>query len=102
MKHWFYVDLLDDMHTFVLAATLGSFKAAGQAKGMDTRVAGAHVARLERHVGVTLIERRGRAKHTLTPVGQQYFANASPVFIGLQAAFDILKAMPGRHCARQC
>jgi len=60
---------LPPLRAFRIAATEGSYAAAGRALGITQAAAAARVHELERKLGVALLERRGKRLH-LTPVGE--------------------------------
>lgn len=57
------------LRAFRIAAREGSYAAAGRALGITQAAAAARVHELERKLGVSLLERRGRRLH-LTPAGE--------------------------------
>jgi DNA-binding transcriptional LysR family regulator len=63
---------LDAIAVFVKVVQAGSFSQAARLLGMPNTTVSAKVARLERHLGVTLIQRTTRKLH-ITPAGQAYF-----------------------------
>ena len=64
---------LDDIAVFVKVVEAGSFSKAARILGMPNTTVSAKVARLEKRLGVTLIQRTTRKLH-ITPAGQAYFA----------------------------
>ena len=64
---------LDDIAVFVKVVQAGSFSQAARLLGMPNTTVSAKVARLEKRLGVTLIQRTTR-KLYVTPAGQAYFA----------------------------
>lgn len=64
---------LDAIAVFVKVVQSGSFSKAARLLGMPNTTVSAKVARLEQHLGVTLIQRTTRKLH-VTPAGQAYFA----------------------------
>src|SRR5688572_15347363 len=64
---------LDDIAVFVKVVQAGSFSKAARLLGMPNTTVSAKVARLEKRLGVTLIQRTTRKLH-ITPAGQAYFA----------------------------
>ena len=64
---------LDDIAVFVKVAQAGSFSKAARVLDMPNTTVSAKVARLEKRLGVTLIQRTTRKLH-ITPAGQAYFA----------------------------
>jgi DNA-binding transcriptional LysR family regulator len=63
---------LDAIAVFVKVVQAGSFSQAARLLGMPNTTVSAKVARLERHLGVTLIQRTTR-KLRITPAGRAYF-----------------------------
>lgn len=76
---------LDSIPVFVKVAQLGSFTKASAALGMPNTTVSAKVAQLERHLGVTLIQRTTR-KLNLTEAGTAYLARAIRALNELKAA----------------
>src|SRR3954469_16766789 len=64
---------LDAIAVFVKVVQAGSFTQAARLLGMPNTTVSAKVARLEKRLGVTLIQRTTR-KLYVTPAGQDYFA----------------------------
>lgn len=63
---------LDGIAIFVKVVQAGSFSGAARLLGMPNTTVSAKVARLEKRLGVTLIQRTTR-KLNITPAGQAYF-----------------------------
>ena len=63
---------LDGIAIFVKVVQAGSFSAAARLLGVPNTTVSAKVARLEKRLGVTLIQRTTR-KLSITPAGQAYF-----------------------------
>jgi DNA-binding transcriptional LysR family regulator len=63
---------LDGIAVFVKVAQAGSFSAAARMLGIPNTTVSAKVARLEKRLGVTLIQRTTRKLH-ITPAGRAYF-----------------------------
>lgn len=63
---------LDGIAVFVKVVQAGSFSAAARLLGIPNTTVSAKVARLERRLGVTLIQRTTRKLH-VTPAGRAYF-----------------------------
>lgn len=63
---------LDGIAIFVKVVQAGSFSAAARLLGVPNTTVSAKVARLEKRLGVTLIQRTTRKLH-VTPAGQAYF-----------------------------
>jgi DNA-binding transcriptional LysR family regulator len=64
---------LDSIAIFVKVVQAGGFRQAARVLGMANTTVSANVARLEKRLGVTLIQRTTRKLH-VTPAGQAYFA----------------------------
>ena len=79
---------------FVKVAQAGSFTGAGRQLSMPTSTVSAHIARLEKRLGVTLLHRTTRKLH-LTEAGETYFAQA------LQGVEAILNADVQASAAQQ-
>ena len=77
------MDRLQTMRSFALVAREGSFAAAGRAMGLSRANVTRHVADLEAHLGVRLLERTTRAVR-LSPVGEAYL----PRCLDAMAAVD--------------
>ncbi len=76
---------LDSIPVFVKVAQLGSFTKASKALSMPNTTVSAKVAQLERHLGVTLIQRTTR-KLNLTDAGRSYLDRCVRALNELQAA----------------
>ena len=63
---------LDDIAIFVKVVQAGSFSGAARLLGVPNTTVSAKVARLEKRLGVTLIQRTTRKLH-ITPAGRAYF-----------------------------
>lgn len=63
---------LDGISVFVKVVQAGSFSQAASLLGMPNATVSAKIARLERRLGVTLIQRTTRKMH-VTPAGHAYF-----------------------------
>ncbi len=75
---------LNPVAVFVKVAQTGSFSEAARQLSMPNSTVSAQLSRLERQLGVTLLERTTR-KLRLTEAGQTYFQTAS---IGVEAILD--------------
>ena len=64
---------LNSIAIFVKVVQAGSFNKAARLLGMPNTTVSANVARLEKRLGVTLIQRTTRKLH-ITPAGEAYFA----------------------------
>ena len=76
---------LDDISVFVKVVQAGSFSQAARLLGMPNTTVSAKVARLEKHLGVTLIRRTTRRLH-VTPAGEAYFARCVRGLAEIEAA----------------
>ncbi len=76
---------LDGISVFVAVVQAGSFSQAARNLGMPTTTVSAKVARLERRLGVTLIQRTTR-KINVTPAGQTYFSGCARALEEIQTA----------------
>lgn len=76
---------LDSIPVFVKVAQLGSFTQASKALNMPNTTVSAKVASLERHLGVTLIQRTTR-KLALTEAGRAYLERCVRALDELQTA----------------
>ncbi|AMP37093.1 LysR family transcriptional regulator [Ralstonia solanacearum] len=63
---------LDSIEVFVEVVSARSFTRAGERLGMPTTTVSAKIARLEKRLGVTLIQRTTRQLH-VTPAGMNYY-----------------------------
>ena len=66
---------LNETAVFVRVVQAGSFSAAARQLGLPTSTVSTRVARLERRLGVTLLQRTTRRLH-LTDLGELYFRHA--------------------------
>jgi DNA-binding transcriptional LysR family regulator len=76
---------LDDIAVFVKVVQAGSFSKAARLLGMPNTTVSAKVARLEKRLGVTLIQRTTRKLH-ITPAGQAYFARCMRGLVEIETA----------------
>jgi len=67
---------LNEVAVFVKVARLGGFSAAARALGLPVSTVSTRVARLEKRLGVTLLQRTTR-RLRLTEAGAQYFRHAA-------------------------
>jgi DNA-binding transcriptional LysR family regulator len=87
---------LDGITVFVKVVQLGSFSQAARVLGMPNTTVSAKVARLEKRLGVTLIQRTTR-KLSVTPTGQAYFSRCLRALEELQAGESELVATSARE-----
>lgn len=76
---------LDGIAIFVKVVQAGSFSRAARLLGMPNTTVSAKVARLEKRLGVTLIQRTTRKLH-ITPAGRAYFERCAPALEAIQSA----------------
>lgn len=76
---------LDDIAVFVKVVQAGSFSKAARLLDMPNTTVSAKVARLEKRLGVTLIQRTTRKLH-ITPAGQAYFTRCVRGLAEIEAA----------------
>jgi DNA-binding transcriptional LysR family regulator len=76
---------LDGIAIFVKVVQAGSFSGAARQLGVPNTTVSAKVARLERRLGVTLIQRTTRKLH-ITPAGRAYFELCAPALEAIQNA----------------
>ena len=76
---------LDDIAVFVKVVQAGSFSGAARLLDMPNTTVSAKVARLEKRLGVTLIQRTTR-KLNITPAGQAYFEKCMRGLAEIEAA----------------
>lgn len=79
------MDKLAGMQVFVKAVECGSFTAAGEALSMSSQLVGKHVAALEQHLGVHLIQRTTR-QHSLTEAGRHFYERCKIILAEVDAA----------------
>ena len=84
------MDRLQTMRSFALVAREGSFAAAGRAMGLSRANVTRHVADLEAHLGVRLLERTTRAVR-LSPVGEAYLPRCLEAMEAVDAAADVAR-----------
>lgn len=68
---------LDGIEIFVKVVQAGSFSRAARLLGMPNTTVSAKVARLEKRLGITLIQRTTRKLH-ITPAGRAYYERCAP------------------------
>lgn len=76
---------LDGIAIFVKVVQAGSFSQAARLLGVPNTTVSAKVARLEKRLGVTLIQRTTRKLH-ITPAGRAYFERCAPALEAIQNA----------------
>lgn len=76
---------LDGIAIFVKVVQAGSFSQAARQLGLPNTTVSAKVARLEKRLGVTLIQRTTRKLH-ITPAGRAYFERCAPALEAIQNA----------------
>src|SRR5579872_2292239 len=86
---------LDDIAVFVRVVETGGFSAAARRLGMPKATVSAKVARLERRLGLTLIQRTTR-KLRVTEAGEQYFRHCADAIREVEVAEAALQATSGR------
>jgi DNA-binding transcriptional LysR family regulator len=89
------LDLLPLLAVFVRVVETGSFSAAAQQAGCTASAVSRQVARLERLLGLRLLERTTR-KLRLTGAGEEIFAHGRQMLASAQAAMDIGAQLMGR------
>lgn len=72
------MDLLDSMKVYVLAVEKGSLSAAATACGISATMAGNHLRRLEKRLGMQLLNRTTRRQH-LTGFGEDYYVRCKEI-----------------------
>jgi len=87
------MDRLEAMRVFVAVVDAGSFVAASDALPMSKAAVSRHVAELEAHLGVRLLNRTTR-QLSLTEVGQAYFREAGEI---LQRIDDLADSVRDTH-----
>src|SRR4051812_17096565 len=92
---------LDGIEVFVKVVQAGSFSQAARSLGMPNTTVSAKVARLERRLGLTLIQRTTR-KLFVTPAGQTYFERCARALEEIRAGESELATSPRepRGCLR--
>jgi DNA-binding transcriptional LysR family regulator len=79
------------IETFVEAARLGSFSAAGKALNLSPGSVSQNIKNLEDHLGVRLFQRTTR-QIKLTPEGERYRSRVAPAFEALSEAAELARA----------
>ncbi|SDJ21139.1 LysR family transcriptional regulator [Variovorax sp. OV700] len=83
-----FLKVLPEMVTFLRVAELGSFSAAADLLGMTPSAASRQVKRLEKEIGVQLIQRTTRQLR-LTEPGVEAFARCRELVLAAQGTMDI-------------
>lgn len=83
-----FLKVLPEMVTFLRVAELGSFSAAADLLGMTPSAASRQVKRLEKEIGVQLLQRTTRQLR-LTEPGAEAFARCGELVLAAQGAMDI-------------
>lgn len=86
---------LDDIAVFVRVVETGSFSAAARRLGMPKATVSAKVARLEKRLGLSLIQRTTR-KLRVTDAGQQYFRHCADAIREVEVAEAELQSTSGK------
>lgn len=86
---------LDAIAVFVKVVESGSFSAAARGLGMPKATVSAKVARLERHLRVSLIQRTTR-KLRVTEAGEQYFRHCAQAIRTVELAEATLQSASGK------
>ncbi|HET9107354.1 MAG TPA: LysR family transcriptional regulator [Steroidobacteraceae bacterium] len=86
---------LDAVAVFVKVVETGSFSAAARRLGMPKATVSAKVARLEKHLRVSLIQRTTR-KLRVTEAGEQYFRHCAQAIRTVELAEASLQSASGR------
>lgn len=86
---------LDDIAVFVRVVESGSFSAAARRLGMPKATVSARVARLEKRLGLTLIQRTTR-KLRITDAGEQYFRHCAEAIREVELAEAELQSTSGK------
>lgn len=86
---------LDDIAVFVRVVESGSFSAAARRSGMPKATVSAKVARLEKRLGLSLIQRTTR-KLRVTEAGEQYFRHCADALREVEVAEAALQSTSGK------
>ena len=86
---------LDDIAVFVKVVETGSFSAAARRLGSPKATVSAKVARLEKRLGLSLIQRTTR-KLRVTDAGQQYFRHCAAAIREVEVAEAALQSTSGK------
>ena len=72
------MNLLESMKVYVLAVEKGSLSAAAEASDMSATMAGNHLRRLEKRLGMKLLARTTRRQH-MTDFGEDYYTRCKEI-----------------------
>src|SRR5215469_2150739 len=86
---------LDDIAVFVRVVEAGSFSAAARRLGMPKATVSARVARLEKRLGLSLIQRTTR-KLRVTDAGDEYFRHCAEAIREVEVAEAALQSTSGK------
>lgn len=86
---------LDDIAVFVQVVEAGSFSAAARRLAMPKATVSARVARLEKRLGLSLIQRTTR-KLRVTEAGEQYFHHCAEAIREVEVAEAALQSTSGK------
>jgi DNA-binding transcriptional LysR family regulator len=86
-----FIDVLPEMVAFARVAALGSFSAAAAQLGLTPSAISRQVTRLEKTLGVQLIQRTTR-RLRLTEAGVEAFAHCSDLVLAAQATLDVAQS----------
>ena len=82
------MDRLNAMSLFVKTVETGSFSAAAKVLRVSPQLVGKQVSELEKHLGVTLLQRSTR-RQSLTDAGQRFLDRARTILAEVDAAEDL-------------
>lgn len=85
---------LHELHAFAATARLGSFSRAADELCVTQGAVSRAVARLEEHLGLALLVRRGRYSE-LTEAGREYLESVEPALATLESASGALMSRAG-------
>jgi len=86
---------LDAIAVFVRVVEAGSFSAAARRMGMPKATVSAKVARLEKRLGLSLLQRTTR-KVRVTEAGEQYFRHCASAIREVEVAEAALQSASGK------
>src|SRR5688500_15478882 len=90
---------LPELHAFAALAKTGSFSRAAESLCVTQGAVSRAIARLEAHLGQTLVMRRGR-RSELTPVGEAYLQGVAGALEQLESAAQALQASSRQRALR--